>query len=572
MPATLTATPLGLSAMANGNGASTPAAALAAIAQAGDLGLAPAELRQATGLPERSLRWAVGQLQRAGLISRQGERGRLFATPAGVAEAGATPALTVSGPSAAALDQALARLPAEGLRALTRLVLSTVVARHHLRHERPSGWLSAIACGPTKTGKTLAGAIVCQVFGLDEAVHVRLVEAETERSLWGRREQVPGGGWVLRAAPALSYPFVVLDELDKASGELRTAVLKLMQGEAHVAGEGDQVVEVAPVVLATSNGATSSLRPEYRRRAVVLDTTALVPLLRDIDLAAGRILTPGTLPHLSLDKLRPPASALPGTELLDMRKALRSLLTDEGWRHVELRGLELAALGRAAIWGCSTDIATTATALDYCACAVTVAEAEAGRLARARQALADSGVLDGSAAETFEAEQRALDDNRRQAHLAADREALELIGARAAMAARLEDTSRLLGRLRPSDPEHAIAKGLSHQLSALRQDVQASRSRERLEELAPICEEHLRKAQALVAEREERQRWAAVARTPRRPALAPAPYLPPAGGPLLRRLDEAVPFTPNLMTADGRLSREALLPVAEVPVAKVETY
>jgi hypothetical protein len=328
------------------------------------------------------------------------------------------------------------------------------------------------------------------------------------------------------------------------------------------------VLIVRPAVLVTLNGDRSTVKPEYQRRSVVLDTDPLRPLLTDIDLVAEEVLAPGVLPSIGLAKLRPPAAALSKGTKTEMRSLLRYVLTSAGWDLSEPRGLELAALGRMALWGLSEGHAATLTALDYASCAVTTGEAHSDRLAQLRQACATDGVLSTEALGHAEAEQRALADNRRQTRLAADREALELGGARAAMATRLEDTARLLGRLRPGDPEHAIARGLSHQLSALRQDVQASRSRERLEELAPICEEHLRKAQALLAERAERERWAAMAQTPRRPALAPAPYLPPAGGPPMRRPDEVVPFTPNLMHGDGRLSRDALLPVVQVPEAK----
>lgn len=70
------------------------------------------------------------------------------------------------------LDQALAPLPGPH-RALTRLLVCTVIARRHLRQARPSGWLAGIAAGPTGTGKTLIGSVVCQVTGTDPAAAVR---------------------------------------------------------------------------------------------------------------------------------------------------------------------------------------------------------------------------------------------------------------------------------------------------------------------------------------------------------------------------------------------------------------
>jgi hypothetical protein len=485
MPRALSATLKAVPAMPNGNAKGAEESVIAALAGAGELGLSPAELQVRTGLAERTQRWAVNRLMEAGLVGRQGERGRLFLTQAGMAQTGsATPEAPVGSP-AAALDAALGLLPAETLRAFVRLLVSVVVARHHLHEARPSGWLSAIACGPTGTGKTLAGAIVCRVLGLNPALHIRLVGSETERSLWGRREQVPGGGWAFRPSPALGLPFLGLDELDKAPAELRVATLKLLQGEARVPAE-DGVVEVLPAVLATTNASPASIRSEYQRRAVVLGTSALQPLLADMDVAAGRILAPGRLPALDLGRLRPPSSELPEADLRAMRELLKTALTEDGWVLCGLRGLELAALGRAAVWGLGTSDAAVGTATDYLACAWTVGEVLPERLADLRLALS-SGAPPALALEAGEAERKALVAARQAAKTAREAEVLKLIGARAAVAARIEEVERLVARrCRFGQPGHARAVGYCRQLSALRRQVLQAKSAERLEELREL--------------------------------------------------------------------------------------
>ena len=58
---------------------------------------------------------------------------------------------------------------------------------------------------------------------------MRSVPAETERSLYGRRHQLPGES-ALRPSPLLGEPLLALDELDKAPREVQRACLKLLQG------------------------------------------------------------------------------------------------------------------------------------------------------------------------------------------------------------------------------------------------------------------------------------------------------------------------------------------------------
>lgn len=487
-PASLALSPVPIAGLAN-----TRHEVLVALAPAGDRGLSPRELVTMTGRSPSAVRELVGRLVTAGLVTRKGKRGALYITPAGAAEAGAVTAPVGPGPSAAALDSALSLLPAEGLRALTRLLLSVTVGRHHLRQVRPSGWLSGVACGPTTTGKTLAGLIVCHTFGLNSAVHVRLAAAETERSLWGRREQAPGGTWVLRPAAPLGSPFLVLDELDKAPAELRQALSKLLQGDTRVAGEGSEVVEVAPAVLVTTNGRPESIREEYRRRAMVLDTKPLVPLLGDIDLTARRVLAPGILPHFDLARLGPPADALSDEDVAYLRKIARWVLTDDGWRQADMRGLELAALGRAALWGWAPEDAVNVTIADYATCAVTTGDVVPDRLGDLRRLLAESGVTP-EAMEAAEAERAALEARRHDAARQEERASRQVTGARAALAYRLEEVERSLGNVKRGSSTKALATGLSHQLSALRRDVLAARSESRLGELAQDGEELLGQA------------------------------------------------------------------------------
>jgi hypothetical protein len=274
------------------------------------------------------------------------------------------------------VDDATAELhPA--LRAMIRLLLSAASARHHLRSARPGGHLSGISAGPTQRGKTLAAAIVCRALGLDEVACIRPAGREAELSLWGRRAQEPGGRYVLTPSPVLALPFVALDELDKASGSLLRAALRLLQGDARLDAEG-QPVDVAPTAYATSNAGLGVLPESYRRRSACLDTTGLPEVSAG---TARRVL--GQVPQLALGHLAPPATELPGPVLDRIEGALRACLTGLGWTLCDVRALELATLGRAAIAG-DGDLpgAALRTVGDYLELAATTGQAHPGWMAR----------------------------------------------------------------------------------------------------------------------------------------------------------------------------------------------
>jgi hypothetical protein len=362
------------------------------LAEAGPAGVAPGELPCLAGLDERASRRAVHRLIQRGQARRDGPRGRIYATDAaGIAAREGGPAVTDAGRAVPApdnglrlgdLDQALAPLPGPH-RALTRLLVCTVIARRHLRQARPSGWLAGIAAGPTGTGKTLIAHAVCQITGTDPAAAVRLTGAESDRSLWGRRAQQPGGAWALIPAGVLSLPFLVLDELDKCPPALRQAVCRLLHGEAQVPAEGT-VLDVAPVVYATLNGPPAdSVHEAYQRRAVTLDTAPLGLDRAALARAARTVMAPGHLAQLPVGHLAPPATALPADVLAVMQATLGLCLTPAGQALVNPLGLELAALGYAAAAG-TGDLAaaTDAAVADYLECAFTTGAADRARLHR----------------------------------------------------------------------------------------------------------------------------------------------------------------------------------------------
>jgi hypothetical protein len=276
--------------------------------------------------------------------------------------------------SATDTEDALAHLPTKPHRAFFRLLADGIVARHHLHDEEPSSWLSFLAVGETGTCKSLLAFGACNMFGLDPVRAILSVPAETERSFWGRRYQVAGGTWKLRPAPVLSYPFLGLDELDKASPPTQRACLKLLQGETRVRGEEGELVEVTPTVMVLSNSSVSLIPPEYRRRSLTLDTRPLADQLAGLDLDRTAQCFLDALTVLDLDALEFPSQPVPEAEFAEMRRALRAGLSEVGWRMSDRRALVHLVPGRMALSGLGVREAAMAVVSDYLDVAETVCE------------------------------------------------------------------------------------------------------------------------------------------------------------------------------------------------------
>jgi hypothetical protein len=115
-------------------------------------------------------------------------------------------------------EPALAHLYTDAHRAFFWLLVDDLIARHHLRHiYDEETWPTHIACGDTKSGKSLMPVGICRLFGWTYRHMRKFVSKETEKSMWGRRIQRRGGAWVFQPARTITQPLLVTDELDKAS-------------------------------------------------------------------------------------------------------------------------------------------------------------------------------------------------------------------------------------------------------------------------------------------------------------------------------------------------------------------
>jgi hypothetical protein len=473
-------------------GAENDRRVLRVLAGAGHAGVRPGrDLAELAGLAPRTAQNALGRLVERGLAGREGKR-RVWATGAGRAEAGAgTPGVSLL----PALDAAIGCFPAETLRAFVRLLVSAVPARWHLAGRYGAGWPGFIAAGPTMSGKTSAASLACRVWGLEELQAIQLAFRQTPGSLVGRRERAERSatGWRVESAPALALPFLCIDEWDKASREVQQAAGGLLHGMTADELEGERV-ELRPTAYITLNTGPDGLRvlhAAHLRRSVVLDTTPLLPLLSDLDRDMWRLFGSGqvAIPRLRLERIRPPAPALPDGLRDLLRAELRAGLTDEGLRSSEPEPLARIALGRAAITAGPLEQAVLATAYDYLLCADTLGQARDGYHERLAHRLGAGAMIpDPDAAE---GQRRQLVVRRRSRELDRANDRHRLIEQRGRLTQMLDEVLDQLDgrRLRDCSADQRVAaRGLADRLRAVRADVTAARTSRALS----IAEDHAR--------------------------------------------------------------------------------
>src|SRR5713101_5126824 len=223
-------------------------------------------------------------LRDQGRVAKRG-RGYLL-TSAGEQVQGERDAESVAG-GLLSVYPPLREVPTPLHRAMLELAFATVVHRHHAdQYEHHAGFL---LLGPTMAWKTSAGHFFCYALGVDPAVHVVDLGAESGKSMWIRRG--PAGEIVAQRA-LLDAPVVVFDEYQSADREVRRAVAPFLSSRRRVAVE-NTILTLAPVPLVTMNpGAGESLAARtgfsvpQLRRLIPCDFSAVD--LHDLALEGGR--------------------------------------------------------------------------------------------------------------------------------------------------------------------------------------------------------------------------------------------------------------------------------------------
>lgn len=482
----------GLIARSQAEASENDEAVLAVLTAAGEEGLKPGALFARLELSDRTVRNVLSRLEERRLIRRDGKR-RIWASAAARSESAAD----LSPPLAPALERAIGHLPAEPLRAMTRLQLSAVPVRWHQAETRSSGWCGFISLGPTKTGKTSIAALVCRVFGLDERTAVRVAQTETPGSMVGRRQpdRAHPSGYRFDRSPLLDLPYVCVDEWDKAPKDVKSAASGLLLGNTVIEQEGERLV-IRPTVYVTLNTGRAGLGAMHEahvRRSVVIDTAPLRPLLVDLDERMDALFN-GPTPRMNLRSLRPGMLELPSELRAELRAELRRGLTDEGWDHTDIEPVARLAIGRHVMTDCDLEQATLATALDYLSCASTIGHTRDGFASRLAARLSGDPAASAAAAEE-EAERWRLHERQRERDQLADRLAFQ--ADRERLYSTMISERDAMGRARDIERQ-AVAQALSVAAEAIR----GARSRNNLDIAWEAAQPYIEQAQAWRANRD----------------------------------------------------------------------
>jgi len=435
-------------------------------------------IAEAMGVPVRTVRFWLGGLRDQGLVEMP-SRGTWR-----ISGAGRRAVLAASIPEPVASLDAIAELPAEH-RAMLRLVEDAVVARRALAEFYPGNWSGFVLLGPTKTGKTLVASLAARRVGSDPGDVVRLLMLETPGSLLGRRVQTGAETWTTTPSPFLALPLVVLDEYDKASPELRQAAFGYLAGASRYRSE-DAVLTVSSTTIITLNieDDPGQLLPDsYLRRAVVLDTTPLVAVTRDIDEVA-RLLSRASLPSID-PNLVPPASELSEEARRGLRLILQSCLTARGWGLVDVEAISRLALGRWAAMPDDPEAAVLGVATDY----LLVSSTRAGLVQADWPARLESvvGRTDSPISETLaiaRARQAAVGEREENAVRAQLDASLALAGTRERLLDALDHGLRSVARGHElTDADRATIATARGKARSLREAIGAARSLDALEDL-----------------------------------------------------------------------------------------
>jgi len=256
------------------------------------------------------------------------------------------------------LKKLIDMFPTELHKSFFRLLLSGIIAKHHLADAYDDGYPAFILGGDTKSFKTALATVVCKLLGLkpEETIYPMFSAIAGEFGI--RRFRSKGDSYHISASPLFKQSFVCLDEFDKVTGrDTRRNALFFLDGRNKFSAEGEPVENRTCTMLTLNTrigreGVTRFDIPEpYIRRSIVADTEHVRMELKDIDLVAKKIFEKKDFPLINLDKLR-----LTGTELPnDVFTCLRNLLlgcTEETFQGlVDTRPLVILTLGRSTLLG-----------------------------------------------------------------------------------------------------------------------------------------------------------------------------------------------------------------------------
>ncbi|MBA7491883.1 hypothetical protein ES702_02431 [subsurface metagenome] len=264
-----------------------------------------------------------------------------------------TIAVTLNDPK---LEALIDKIPTESHKAIFRLSLSGITAKLLLFKYFDNNWPASIMVGSTKAFKTGMLDVLCKIIkGLDSKRNVYSLFRGSPGE-FGIRRFKKKGGFDVSESYLFSELLAGIDELDKASKELKTMALSFADGRREFIVEGKKkVVNHAYAFIIANTSAKGLEIPDYViRRSVVINTDSLKDELGDVDLSARDIFTflrSPKAPKIDLTKLPVVETRLSEENFLFMRNLFMKNVRKDYENLVDTAPLEIFTLGRLSLLG-----------------------------------------------------------------------------------------------------------------------------------------------------------------------------------------------------------------------------
>ena len=230
------------------------------------------------------------------------------------------------------------------LRAFLILYFCGIIARYHLRPHFKKGFPSFSIYGVKGVGKSTIAEIVFRILGLDPEKYIRYVPNATPKEL-GLRHIKKKGGYVIDPSSYFQEPAICFDEVDKASKDIKNALLIYFQAGRVYFVEQTQI-EQKVCAMMTSNESPEEMKIShgFARRTPTLNTDAIQEEFEDVDLILRNI-SKSFIPHIKLEQFKPKLKELTKGQYKFLRDLLKRCVTNNAWQYkVDTESTEILSL------------------------------------------------------------------------------------------------------------------------------------------------------------------------------------------------------------------------------------
>ncbi|MBA7622818.1 hypothetical protein ES703_30205 [subsurface metagenome] len=284
------------------------------------------------------------------IIGKGSQRAKLILTEKGREEEKSRktkPTVTFDNPG---LAKVISKLPTRAHRGLVEFILSVIVAKKYLAEKLGDKgiWGNFIISGRPKDIKTLLGEIVCRTLELPFETHIQRCLGKSEAQVLGEATLIEDGLRKLRLPPYLLYPFIVWDDLDKASTRGAWDALLVYLDGRYKFEERYTPITKQVTTLATMNPKKKGgfdIPDYYLRRAFTVNSANL-PCDQKENEIIGTDISDNPIPKLKVEGLTVVEDRLDKDE----KDFIRDLLYDR-WITDEAKGIVDANLLHAVVLG-----------------------------------------------------------------------------------------------------------------------------------------------------------------------------------------------------------------------------